>query len=233
MAVLNNLTISGVIVDLILFFVIAGNAVLGYRKGLTRLLFSIFSGLIAIVLVFVLYKPTTNFIINNTGAKQKLENFFEEKLEYLFEKEDTEDIEQSDEYNSILKVFVGDQIGDLVEKTTDSITQYLSVQISHKVIGILCFFALFAIIRILLYIIRKYVVFVAELPVIRIVNSAGGMIYGILKGFLIIYTIFAIISFIVPIMQNTVINSAIQEALIGSKMFNNNIILNLIFKFLN
>ena len=55
-----------------------------------------------------------------------------------------------------------------------------------------------------------------------------GLIYGILKGFLTIYLILAVFSVISPLITNWGITSAIQDSSFGSKMYNNNIILNLI-----
>ncbi len=226
---------SGIIVDIILFFIIAGNAVLGYKRGLARVIFNICSSIVAIILVLILYRPTTNYIIHNTKLAEKLETAFEQKLEYLFEKENvetTEQLQQSNDMNSILKIFVGNDMGTLIEDTTDSVVQYLSTQISHKIISVLVFFILFAVIRLLLYTLRNYVELVANLPIIRVFNGSGGMIYGVIKGFLIIYTTFAVLSLILPIINHTIIIDAIQKAPIASKMFNHNIILNLIFKFI-
>lgn len=234
MAVLNWVSISGIIVDIILFFIIAGNAVMGYRRGLARVIFNICSTIIAIILVLILYRPVTNYVLNNTQASQKLENIFEENLKYLFSKGSSEVSDKVEDNNisSMLNVFIGDEMGNLIQETTDSVAKYLSVQLSHKVISVFVFFALFAIIRLLLYIVKNYIELVANLPIVRVFNGSGGMIYGIIRGFLIIYTTFAIISVFIPIIGNTIIITAIQNAPIGSKMFNNNIILNLIFKFL-
>ncbi len=229
---MSGLSISGIIVDIILFFIIAGNATIGYRRGLTRVIFSICSSIIAIILVFILYKPTTNYIIQHTKASQKLESAFAENLQFLFEKDEPEEIQNNHTINSMLKVFIGDEMGNLIEETTDSMVQYMSVQISHKIISVIVFFALFTIIRLLLYIIRNYIELVANLPIIRVVNGSGGMVYGVIRGFFIIYVTFALLSLIMPIVGNTIITTAIQKSLIGSKMFNHNIILNLIFKFL-
>ena len=226
---------AGIIVDLILLFIVAGNAVIGYRRGLTQVVFNIFSSIVAIVLVLILYKPTTNYIFNNTKISQRIENTVEEKIGYLFEKDNiqtSEDVENSNSMSAILKVFIGNDISNLLQNTTDSIIKYMSNRITQKVISIVVFFVLFAIIRLLLYVLKNYIEFVARLPIVRLFDGSGGMIYGIIKGFLIIYIIFAIISVIMPIVNNTIIISSIESAKIGSKMFNNNIILNLIFKFL-
>ena len=98
---------SGIIVDIILFFIIAGNAVLGYKRGLARVIFNICSSIVAIILVLILYRPTTNYIINHTKFSEKLETTFEEKLQYLFEKdniENTEQLQENDDMYGILKV---------------------------------------------------------------------------------------------------------------------------------
>ena len=228
-------SISGIVVDVILFFIIAGNAVFGYRRGLARVICSLLSTIIAIVLVIILYRPVTNYIINNTNISSKLENIFEEKLSYLFEKENVdinnvEQIQKNKEIYGILNVFIGDELGDLIQDTTNNLIKYFSVQISHKVIKVLTFFILFAVIRLFLYVIRNYIEMVANIPIIRVFNGVGGMIYGILKGFLIIYVTLAILSLIMPIISDTLIITSIQNSLIGSKMFNNNILLNLIIK---
>ncbi len=235
MSVLNGLSLSGIIVDIILFIIIVGNAVWGYKRGIAHVVFNICSSLIAIILVFILYKPVTNYIVNQTKIGQNLENACEEKLQVLFEKDDvetTEQLQESESMNGILKIFVGDEITDMVEETKESLLTYLSIQIAHKIVSVIVFFALFTIVRIALYLLKSYIDLLANLPIIRIFNKSGGMIYGTIKGFLIIYAVFAIISLILPMNNNAVIATAIQDSLIGSKMFNHNIILNLIFKFL-
>lgn len=229
------LSMSGIIVDVILFFIIAGNAVFGYRRGLARVICSMLSSIIAVVLVIILYQPVTNYIINNTNISNKLESLFEEKLAYLFEKENvntnnTEQIQQNENIYGILNIFIGDELGNLIQDTTDNLIQYLSVEIAHKVIKVFTFFILFSVIRLLLYVIRNYIEMIANVPIIRVFNGTGGMIYGILRGFLIIYVALAILSLIMPIISDTLIISSIQNAPIGSKMFNNNILLNLIMK---
>lgn len=235
MTMANGLSIGGVIVDIVLFLMIAGNAVLGYRRGLTRVVFNICSTIVAFILVLILYKPTANYMIHHTKISENLESVFEEKLQYLLEGDQTQTTEQLPEDNnvtSILQVFISEDIGEMIHETTDSVVKYISVEISHKIISVVTFFVLYAVIRLLLYILKNYAELIAKLPIIRLVDGSGGMIYGIIKGFLIIYAIFAIISIILPMVNESILITSIQSALVGSKMFHNNIILNLIFKFL-
>ena len=60
--------------------------------------------------------------------------------------------------------------------------------------------------------------------------KTGGLIYGVIKGFLLVYLILAILSVISPLVSSWGIMNAVEDSYLGSTMYNNNIILNLIIK---
>lgn len=226
------MTVLGIIVDVIVFIIIAGNAVAGYKMGMTRVIFNIFSSLIAIILVFILYKPVSNYIFDHTKMAQNLENAIVENLsEYLKNEEETA-VSNKEEANNMLAMFMGQDMNEMVQNTTDGIVTNASKQIAYRIVSGAVFLILFTGIRLALYLLKNYADFLANLPFIRVINSSGGMIYGVVKGFLLVYVVFAIISFMMPMIGDTIIVQAIDEAFIGSKMFQSNIILNVIFKFL-
>ena len=131
---------------------------------------------------------------------------------------------------NIVKIFIGDELGTILQQTTSDIVQIISHEITYKIISVVVFFALFAIIRLVLYILKSYMEWIADLPFLDIINGTGGMIYGLVSGFFLIYIGLAIISLLMPIYGNTLVVTAIQESIVGSRMFNNNILLGLIFK---
>ena len=230
-----NFTIGGIIIDVMILILIIGNASMGYRKGLVRVAFKLLSSIIAFILVMILYKPTTNFIMNNTSIPNSIETTIAEKVEILFQNGATQAVQQMPEENSMmsmLKVFIGNDIGNVVEQATTDIVQTVTHEITYKIISTVVFFALFAVVRLILYVLRGYMEWIADLPILDVINATGGMIYGVVRGFFIVYIGLAIVSLFMPIFGDTVILSAIESALIGSKMFNNNILLNVIFKFL-
>ena len=69
-----------------------------------------------------------------------------------------------------------------------------------------------------------------SLPILKQFNKAGGIIYGIIKSLIIIYLLLAIVFAITYITGNTTISKAISESYITKLFYNNNILLNLIFK---
>ena len=134
--------------------------------------------------------------------------------------------------NDTIDIFLGEEVGQMIETASGDLVASVSNEISYKIISGVVFLVLFAVIRLALYVLKNYVDFLANLPFIRLINSSGGMIYGVIKGFLLVYVILAIISLMMPMISDTIVIQAINEAFIGSKMFKFNIILNVIFKFL-
>ena len=99
---IHGILVERIIVDVILFIIVAGNAVLGYRKGLSRVLFSFLSTIVALILVLVLYKPVLNYVFNRTNISSTVEHAIEKNISYLFEKDDIQTTEQLKNDDSIL-----------------------------------------------------------------------------------------------------------------------------------
>ena len=225
---------GGIIVDLVLLIIIIGNIVIGYKEGLVKILFNMFSSIIAIVFVFILYKPTTNFIMTYTHIPNSVEAAISDKVEILLNNGVEAQTNKASDNNTImgiLKSYTGDKIGNAIEQTTSNIAKTVSHEVTYKIISIFSFIILFAVIRLFLFALRNYIVWVAELPLINILNGFGGIIYGVIKGVLLVYVGLAVASLLLPIYGDTSIILAIRASHLGSIMFDNNIILNLIFKY--
>ena len=81
MGIVNFLTFGGFLVDLIIISIIGTSTVLGYRKGLVGLIFKLFVFIVSLILVFALYKPVSNTIINNTGLDEAIASVIQSSLE--------------------------------------------------------------------------------------------------------------------------------------------------------
>ena len=67
---------------------------------------------------------------------------------------------------------------------------------------------------------------IANLPIIKQFNEIGGLVYGIIKGLIIIYLILTIMFLVISINENGIIANAIEESNITKFLYNNNIIIN-------
>ena len=88
---------------------------------------------------------------------------------------------------------------------------------------------LFIITRIALIFVSALSKIITDLPIIKQFDKTGGIIYGLLKSCVIIFVILALISFISPMIEQKGIIVAINKSFIGSILYNNNILLNIVF----
>lgn len=127
-----------IFVDIIIILLIIGNALIGYKVGFTKVIVNILSSIIAIVLVFILYKPVTNFVYNNTELAQKIEGLITEEV---------------------------------MQNSSNSLATYATDKVSYNIISGIVYFALFAVIRMILTIVKLFVGFLTDLPIIKTVDG--------------------------------------------------------------
>lgn len=215
-----------ILVDLIIIGIMALCVFLGYKRGLIGVAFKIISFLLAIIISFVLYIPVSNFVINNTSIDDTIKNTIVEKISEDEEKDKIEEIDKKE--NSMPEV-----ITEYIEKTTtdvkNSSIELVAENISITLVKLIVAILLFIVIRIILIFVKLFTNIVEKLPIIKQFNKVGGIIYGALEGILIILVVLAIISVISSIANMSTTIEAINNSYIGSILYNNNLLLKLIF----
>ena len=217
-----------IILDLIILLFILLSTYLGYKKGLIGVAFKILSFIIAIIITLILFKPVSNYIIHNTEIDDNIKASIVEKLSGA-KIEENGIIKESVELPKIVVDSINDSINDTIVQTKDSIINEVADNLTTSSINIIVMISLFIIIKILLIFAKVIFEAIAELPIIKQFNESGGIIYGILRAIIILYVIFALISFILPMMNNNTIIAMINNSIIGKFMYNNNLILKLFF----
>lgn len=196
------------LIDLILIAIIALFTFIGYKKGLIKVAFGLVSFILAIVISIVLYKPMSTFIINYTPLDNYIESVVSERLDSP---------ETTDEETENI-------VSNYYKNIKNASTSVISNGISKTIINIACILIVFIAVKIILLFFKFAGDLIAKLPLIKPINNAGGFIYGLLKGFIIVYILLAIIAILSPIINiNNVIN-IINSSIITNIMYNNNII---------
>ena len=72
MNITNALSFGAIIVDLFIISILLSSTIIGYKKGLIAVAFKILCFIVSIIIVFILYKPVSNWVINNTTIDEKL-----------------------------------------------------------------------------------------------------------------------------------------------------------------
>lgn len=230
MGIINWIALGGILVDLVIISMIVSSSFWGYRRGLTAVVFKALVFVVSLLIVLVLYKPVSTSIINKTTLDEKIATSIEKSL--LGTTLADGELLQYENPNVSAGVveLINSFVTEALDKAEINPVGYVSVQLSYFMIRIGTMLILFMVSRFFLLFIRFAAELIANLPIIKTFNKSGGLIYGIIKGFLTAYIILAVFSLISPIISDFGIIQAIQDSHIGSSMYNNNFIINFLIK---
>lgn len=207
----------GIVIDLIVLAIFIFSVIMGYKKGLVNVIFNVFAFVLALIITFVLYKPITNLVINNTQIDESITQTIIDK--------GTINIDETKQEGNF-EAYIGNYAIETANNTVES----LAKTIAQNAVSVIVMIALFAISRIIVILLKFLFNSIAELPLIKQFNKAGGLVYGILRGIIIIYVILAVMFFIVSVNNNVTITNMINSSIITKILYTNNIIVNIIFK---
>ncbi len=230
---INWLAWSGILVDLVLISILISHIFWGYRRGLVNIAFKVISFFVALAIMLILYKPVANLIIDKTPLDENLSNSIESIIsgttlsdgELL--KVDSTNIATS--FAEQINKFVTEAINQGITNTV----HYVSVNIARMMIYVGTMLLLFIIARFLLFLVRFVAELIANLPIIKTFNKSGGLLFGLLKGFFVIYLILGILSIASPIIKDLGIITAINNSHLGRALYDNNILLNILYSNFN
>ena len=197
------------LLDLIILAIIALSTFIGYKKGLIKVAFGLISFILAISLSVVLYKPISNFIIEYTPIDDYIEQTISERL-------DSPEITAEETKNIVSNYF---------NNFKNASTKVIAEGISKTIINVGCMVIVFVISKIILLLFKWLGDIIARLPLIKQLNDTGGFLYGLLRGFVLIYGLLALIAICSPIINMNELVSMINKSIITNIMYNNNIIL--------
>lgn len=129
----------------------------------------------------------------------------------------------------IINNYIGKTISEAADTAKDTIVETVAINLSITAIKIITLILLFILIRIALICIKFITNLISKLPIISSINKIGGVAYGIIEGLFIIYLALAIAMAISTMTGNADILIYINQSSIGKIMFNNNILLKIIF----
>ncbi len=215
-----------IIIDLIILAIILLCVILGYKKGLTKCIIKILSFVIALAVAFVLFKPISTLIIKNTTIDDNIKN----SIINLVQNDVEENGKVSEESNLPQSMIehINESIQNSVNETKMTVVNTVATEISTGIVNVCVAIGLFIVARIALIFVSALSSIITDLPLIKQFDKAGGLIYGIVKSLLIIFIIFAVISFISPMIENSGIITAINKSILGSVLYNNNLLLKII-----
>ena len=203
-----------IIIDLIIVLIMLLFIFLGYKRGLVKVAFKLCTFFIAIIVAFVFYKPVAKLVIANTNIDETIETAITRKI--LPEgATETQEVDLSQDLPSII-----------LKNSSDTV-QSISKSFTNTIIETACLLLIFINVKIVLKFVTALADLIAKLPILKQFNKLGGTLYGIIEGLFIVFLGFAIISFIAPMLDSSVLD-AINSSTLGSICYNNNLLLKII-----
>lgn len=230
MGVINWVAFGGILVDLVIISMLVSSIYWGYRRGLVAVIFKVLVFIVSLLIVFVLYKPVSNTIIEKTEIDEWLTTSIRENLEgtTLADGKLLEPTESN--FSASVVEMINSFVAEALELAEIDPVGYVSVELAKFMVRIGTMLLLLIVSRFLLVFVRFAAELVAGLPFIKLFNKSGGLVYGVIKGFLSVYVILAIFSVASPLISSWGVISAIEDSTLGKQMYNNNIVLNFIIK---
>ncbi len=196
----------GIVVDLIIIGIIVLSTFLAYQKGLVKLAIGLCAFAISIVVTVILYQPISNLVIHVTAIDETIENAIYEKANEVMQNE------QNKAANQVIETTKNEMLPQTART--------LAVNIVRGGVMIVLFIA----IRIALRFITALADAVAKLPILAQLNKTGGIIYGLARGFLIIYVALLILGIPRQINPNNAVTTSIDQSFLGKTMEENNLL---------
>lgn len=209
----------GIIIDVVLVAILVLNIIVGYRKGLVNVVFNICAFLLAIVITVIFYKPVSNMIMDNTQIDEKIRDMI------INTNQGGPEIQENNERTD-LQQYIDNMIENTAEEAKTEALDVVANIMASRGIEILTGILLFIAIRIVLVILKFILEGIAEIPIIKQFNEVGGLLYGVIKGVIIIFLLLTLLFFVVSINGNGIISEAIQDSHITKFLYENNIIVN-------
>ena len=203
-----------IIFDIAVIAIIALCTFIGYKQGLVKSAIKILSFFIAIVVALILYKPVSKVIINITPIDDSIKNVIVEKI-------------TPDGVEANQEVTVENNMGLKILGEATNTIEGIADTFAIKLIETATLLLIYIIVKIALKFITALTDLITKLPLLKQINKAGGIAYGVVRGIILVYTILAVVYLASPLLSKTV-SENLDKSIITKTLYNNNIILNII-----
>jgi len=218
-----------IIIDIVIVGIILFCLLRGYMKGLIGVAFSIVSFIAALIISFILFVPVSSYVINNTEFDDGIKTAIVENFTGTSEKEAVTEESAEGVSNEKTTNFITSYIDEQIDESKGNTLEVVATGISEICVKGIVFLALFIVARIALTFFKVLANLIAKLPILKEFNKAGGIIFGLLKGFVITYGVLAVLLLVSPMFTEASFYKELNNSTVGSMMYNNNIIIKMIF----
>lgn len=225
------------ILDIIGILVVFFSAIIAFKKGFVKTFFSFASTFVALILAFSLCNTGVKILKENTRIDEWLTKTLTTSLnqnnnEQNIDIENNEKVEfpNSNEFGKALESLPEDLKNMLnVEEYKENAKNIIIQNSVEIILKILSWVIIYIISRLILMIICIIFNGIMSIPFLKQINNLAGLGVGFILGIFRIYLILAFVSFIASVVSMEGLMTLIRNSMLLSVMYENNILLSLIF----
>jgi uncharacterized membrane protein required for colicin V production len=176
---------------LIVIGIIVINALIGRRIGLIKIVFSLFSFIIALVLSTWISPSINGVLKNNEVIYEKVENRVEDML---FKEQETTTDEDDIIEGLPLPMSIKESLRESKSKQESNIKTYITTHVTEIVIKSLAFILTFVVVFVGIWVLSIALNIISKLPILNQINKLAGLLVGGLQGVIIVWIIFILIT---------------------------------------
>ena len=233
-------------VDYGVLAIIGMYAIYGLSKGLVRSVFKLVSFIIAGFLSMQFYPVVSQILTKTFHLDTMLAKIIGKNLETMFKSGQLSNTAAQSANHTPTPGDINTLISSwsLPKSFETSLTNNLAIQANHfagnlidsvsknittNLINIISMLVVFAAASIVLICISTLLDGIASLPILSQINHAGGIIFGAFEGLVVVYIVFAILTIFASIQSMKGLFEGINASTIAKGLYNNNLLLLLLF----
>lgn len=214
-------------IDLLVLLLMILSTYLGYKKGFLKTLAGTISIILSLILAITLYPYMETYIKSTPVYEAVYEN-----VEKHIAPPDVESDKISDYGAGALNLprnFLK-QIQQTADNTQEEIAVSIAESVADSAVKIVSMLAVFLLARVVLLIIVAIAGLIRKLPIIGWSDRMLGVLFGFVRGFLIVYLLLAIITVTAHFNSDNFAAKAVKQSEFAKIMYNNNVFLDFIYK---
>lgn len=216
----------GILIDFLVIAIMLLCIFIGYKRGLIKVAVKIVAIVVSIIFALIFYRGIASLIINATTIDDRICDSIYEKIKDV---DFTNVNDEEKENNAILKIS-GKYIDEAINNSKDDVARYVAQQLTLTIVQIISFIIFLIIVRLICLGLNVVADVIGNFPIIKQFNISGGIVYGIIEGFLIVNLVFAVLYILNPICLDGKIEESIEKSRLGNMVYENNVIVDIIMK---
>ena len=214
-------------IDLLVLILMILSTYLGYKKGFLKTITGVLSIVLSLIFAVTLYPHMESFIKSTPVYETVYENVGEH-----IAPPDVDSNKISDYGAGTLNLprnFLK-QIQKGANETKEDIATSISESVADSAVKIVSMLAVFLVARLLIFMVVFVAGLIKKLPLIGWSDRMLGVLFGFIRGFLIVYLLLAVITVSAHFKSDNFAAKAVKQSEFAKIMYNNNVFLDFIYK---